>query len=180
MFKTIVASVILFLFVLQVNNSLFANENEEATAGAIAEENPATSNIENSDQTLMRAMMEAESAVEESVTTEAKEETNTEISAEVVVEKAIEATTEEVTPANAVAETVSEENAVAVVEKESDVIATVNGEKILRLSFDKRLNVFRRMNQEVTDAVKMQVVNQLTKKILLKQFVEKQDVRENA
>jgi len=32
------------------------------------------------------------------------------------------------------------------------------------------------MNQEVTDAIKTQIMNQLTKKILLKQFVEKQDV----
>ena len=36
------------------------------------------------------------------------------------------------------------------------------------------------MNQEVTDAIKIQVVNQLTKKMLLKQFVEKQDVSASA
>jgi len=132
MFKTIVVSVILFLFVLQVNNFVFANESEEAKAEASA------------------------------ATTEASAEESTTAVAETV--KSTEAVAEEV----------------AVVESESDVIATVNGEKILRLSFDKRLDVFRRMNQEVTDTIKMQVINQLTKKMLLKQFVEKQEVSASA
>jgi hypothetical protein len=32
------------------------------------------------------------------------------------------------------------------------------------------------MNQEVTRAVKIDVINQLAKKVLLKQFVERQDI----
>ena len=154
MFKTIVASVILFLFVLQANNFLFANENEEVETEVSA-------------ATAVASAEKSTAAVAETVE-----------STEVVVEETAETTTVEA--AAAVVETESEENTVAVVEKESDVIATVNGEKILRLSFNKRLDVFRRMNQEVTDAIKMQIVNQLTKKMLLKQFVEKQDVSATA
>ncbi|MCP4252246.1 MAG: hypothetical protein GY775_02350, partial [Candidatus Scalindua sp.] len=251
MFKTIVASVILFLFVLQVNNSLFAFENEEAKAkaevsSAIAEvsatieeasaEESTTAVAETVESTeavvveeavttafptsvndqITDSVTQSATVVLEEVVTEAKsiteesaeevvEEVASGISTEAVVEKAAEAVVEEetVTAAESITEVSSEEvvdkvisevstlevvekvvtsteNAVAVVEKESDVIATVNGEKILRLSFDKRLNVFRRMNQEVTDAVKMQVINQLTKKILLKQFVEKQEVSASA
>ena len=107
------------------------------------------------------------------------EEAASEVTAEAVVEKAVEVATEEVAPA-VVAETKPEESAVAAEEKETDVIAVINGEKILRLTFDKRLNVFRRMNQEVTDVIKMQVVDQLTKKILLKQFVETQEISASA
>ena len=107
------------------------------------------------------------------------EEAASEVTAEAVVEKAVEVATEEVAPA-VVAETKPEESAVAAEEKETDVIAVINGEKILRLTFDKRLNVFRRMNQEVTDVIKMQVVDQLTKKVLLKQFVEKQEISASA
>ncbi|MBT6048912.1 MAG: hypothetical protein HOG49_19110, partial [Candidatus Scalindua sp.] len=70
----------------------------------------------------------------------------------------------------------AEESTETVVEAESDVIATINGEEISRLEFDRRLNVFRRMNQDVTNVVKMQVVDQLTKKVLLKQFVDKKDI----
>ena len=61
----------------------------------------------------------------------------------------------------------SEASAEAVVESENDVIATVNGEKIIRKDFDRRLNVFKRLNQEVTRSNKMLILDQLTKKILL-------------
>lgn len=59
---------------------------------------------------------------------------------------------------------------------EKDVIATVNGEKVFRKYLDRRLNVLKRMNQEVTRSTQMLVVNQLTKKVLLKQFVEGQNI----
>ncbi len=59
---------------------------------------------------------------------------------------------------------------------EKDVIATVNGEKVFRKDLDRRLNVLKRMNQEVTRSTQMLVVNQLTKKVLLKQFVEGQNI----
>jgi len=209
MFKTIVASVLLFLFVLQANNFLFANENEEAkaeisvaTAEASAKESAEAVVEEVSSAVSADIVVEKVTETIEEVTTAvvegqtSKEEvativTETEVNTDVVVEKAAEAITDgkaiaeasitEVgTEAVVGKEVTSEEVADAVVESESDVVATVNGEKILRLSFDKRLNVFRRMNQEVTDAIKMQVVNQLTKKVLLKQFVEKQDVSASA
>lgn len=60
--------------------------------------------------------------------------------------------------------------------KGEDVIATVNGEKVFRKDLDRRLSVLKRMNQEVTRSTQMLVVNQLTKKVLLKQFVEGQNI----
>jgi parvulin-like peptidyl-prolyl isomerase len=62
------------------------------------------------------------------------------------------------------------------VEAGDEVVATVNGEEIFRKELDRRLRVLKRMNQEVTRAVKIDVINQLAKKVLLKQFVEKQDI----
>lgn len=59
---------------------------------------------------------------------------------------------------------------------EADVVATVNGEKISRKDFDRRINVIRRMNQEVTRSTEMMVVNQLAMKVLLKQFVKEQNI----
>jgi len=72
----------------------------------------------------------------------------------------------------------SNENTEAKTEVEAgdDVVATVNGEEIFRKELDRRLSVLKRMNQEVTRAVKIDVINQLTKKVLLKQFVEGQDI----
>ena len=69
-----------------------------------------------------------------------------------------------------------ESTKVVVADTQSDVIATINGEEISRQDFERRLNVFKRMNQDVTMVVKMQVVDQLTKKVLLKQFVDKKDI----
>ena len=57
-----------------------------------------------------------------------------------------------------------------------DVVAIVNGEEISRKDFDRRMNVIKRMNQDVTRSVQIQVVNQLAKKVLLKQFVEGQNI----
>lgn len=59
---------------------------------------------------------------------------------------------------------------------EADVVATVNGEKVSRKDFDRRINVIRRMNQEVTRSTEMMVVNQLAMKVLLKQFVKEQNI----
>jgi parvulin-like peptidyl-prolyl isomerase len=57
-----------------------------------------------------------------------------------------------------------------------EIVAIVNGVNIFRKDFDRRLNVFRRLNQDVTLVAKMQIVNQLTKKELLRQFVGKQNI----
>lgn len=70
----------------------------------------------------------------------------------------------------------TEKNIKVVEENDSDVIAKVNDEKIIRKDFDRRLNVFRRLNQNVTRPVKMQIVDQLTKKLLLKQFIEEKNI----
>lgn len=59
---------------------------------------------------------------------------------------------------------------------EADVVATVNGEKVSRKDFDRRINVIRRMNQEVTRSTEMMVVKQLAMKVLLKQFVKEQNI----
>ena len=153
---------------------------EEAAAGAVVEEATEAATevvaeaVEAVAEEVTAAVEEVETATEEIATIVAETEESTEaVVAEVIAEEVVEKVAEAVTETTAA---VTE----AVVESESDVIATVNGEKILRLSFNKRLNVFRRMNQEVTDTVKMQIVDQLTKKILLKQFVEKQEVSASA
>ncbi len=59
---------------------------------------------------------------------------------------------------------------------EEDIIATVNGEKVFRKDLDRRLSVLERMNQEITRSTQMLVLNQLTKKVLLNQFVEGQNI----
>ena len=118
MYKKIVVPVMLLLFILQISNLLFANENTEA---------------------------------------------KTKVSTEAAVEKK-EVEEEEAGTAD------------TAVEAEDDVIATVNGEEIFRKELDRRLGVLKRMNQEVTRAVQIQVINQLTKKVLLKQFVEGQNI----
>ncbi len=200
--RMIVIPVVLFLFAMQANNLLFANEDAEVKAEVSAV--TAEANVEESVTTVVEtegsnaAVTEVESTTEESTVVVVEKETNTEESAttvtetvestETVVEKeaeteesdaavtAAESITEESTSVVVEKDVVSAESAEAVVESESDVIATVNGEKILRISFDRRLNVYRRMNQDVTPEIKKQVVDQLTKKELLKQFVDKQDI----
>jgi len=156
-------------------NKILAEEKELEEASAEASTTAVAETVESTEAV-------AEKAVE--AATETVEAVAEEVAAEVIAEEVVEQVAEAVTETTA--EEVKEEKvavekvAEAVVESESDVIATVNGEKIFRFYFNKRLNVFRRMNQEVTDAVKAQVVNQLTKKMLLKQFVEKQGVSASA
>ncbi len=93
----------------------------------------------------------------------------------VTVDKAGEKV-EEVKAAALKTEVKTEKSSEAVEEKENDVIATVNGEKIIRKDFERRLDVFKRLNQDVTRPVKMQIVDQLTKRMLLKQFVEGKNI----
>ena len=69
-----------------------------------------------------------------------------------------------------------EEKGKEVEKKAGDVVAIVNGEKVFRKDFDKRLNVLKSMNQEISRSVEMLVVDQLTKKLLLKQFVDNQNI----
>ena len=103
---------------------------------------------------------------------------NIEVKTEVKTEETAEKETKAESDTAAVAETEAKAEAgtEAVAEAESDVIATVNGEKIIRKDFDKRMNVIKRMNQDVTRSVQLQVVNQLTNKVLLNQFVEGQNI----
>jgi parvulin-like peptidyl-prolyl isomerase len=156
MYKKIVVPVILLLFILQTSNLLFANENAEAKTEVKTEE---TVEKETKDESDTAAVAETEAKDE----TEAEAETGTEA---VVEETVAETSTEAVT----------EESAGTAVKTGDDVIATVNGEEIFRKELDRRLGVLKRMNQEVTRSVQIQVVNQLTKKVLLKQFVEGQNI----
>jgi len=197
----IVIPVLLILCLLQTNSLLFADENTEAKAevsAALEAAKAVTKGIENEEQAIINKILAEEEKLEEASAeasttavaekaveaateevAEAVEAVAEEVAAEVIAEEVVEQVAEAVTETTAAAvveEVASEAVAEAVVESEGDVIATVNGEKIFRFYFNKRLNVFRRMKQEVTDEVKMQVMNQLTKKMLLKQFVEKQDV----
>ncbi len=151
MYKKIVVPVMLLLFILQTSNLLFANEETET-----------------------KAEVSTEAAVEKKEA--AKEEAGTESVADTEAKAEIGVKVEDSTVATAETEVKSEEGTEAVAETENDVIATVNGEKIIRKDFDRRMNVIKRMNQDVTRATRLQVVNQLTNKVLLKQFVEGQNI----
>lgn len=65
----------------------------------------------------------------------------------------------------------------AVVKRDGDVVAIVNGEKIFRKALDRRLETLKRLNQEISRSVEMTVVNQLTKRLLLKQFINNQNIK---
>jgi len=186
MYKKIVLPFLLLLLVLQASCLLYAGENAEAktevkTEATVEKEKKAgadtsavagakptveadtgtVADTEAKDETSSEDVAEEEAGTDESTSTAAKKKENTEKSDAAVSETESSKT---------------EESAEAGVEAGNDVIATVNDEKILRKDFDRRLNVFRRMNQDVTSIIKMQVVNQLTKKVLLKQFIDEQDI----
>ena len=61
-------------------------------------------------------------------------------------------------------------------EKQQDGAAIVNGEIIRSEEVDKRLGVYKNLNQEITDSTKRLVLDQLIDKILLKQFVNEQGI----
>ncbi len=104
----------------------------------------------------------------------AKPEVKTEVSTEAVMET--EAKSEVSTEVAVKAEIKTEESTKAVTETENDVVAIVNGEKVFRKDFDRRLEALKSMNQEISRSVEMLVVDQLTKKLLLKQFVNNQNI----
>ncbi len=89
-----------------------------------------------------------------------KTETKTEVKTEATAEKKVKA----------------DEAAESVKETRDDVVATVNGEEIFRKELDLRLGVYKRMNQEVTRAVQIDVISRLAMKVLLNQFVEGQNI----
>ncbi len=88
-----------------------------------------------------------------------------------------EAKAEVKTEATAEKEVKADKAAKSVKDTRDDIVATVNGEEIFRKQLDRRLDVLRRMNQKVTRAVQLEVIGQLTKKVLLKQFVEGRDIK---
>ena len=61
--------------------------------------------------------------------------------------------------------------------KNSDVVALVNGEKVFRKDLDKRLSVLKKMNQDTSRATQKSIIDQLARKVLLRQFIEKQDIK---
>ncbi len=89
-----------------------------------------------------------------------KTETKAEVKTEATAEKKVKA----------------DEAAESVKETRDDVVATVNGEEIFRKELDLRLGVYKRMNQEVTRAVQIDVISRLAMKVLLNQFVEGQNI----
>ena len=89
-----------------------------------------------------------------------KTETKTEVKTEATAEKKVKA----------------DEAAESVKETRDDVVATVNGEEIFRKELDLRLGVYKRMNQEVTRAVQIDVISRLAMKVLLNQFIEGQNI----
>ncbi len=89
-----------------------------------------------------------------------KTETKTEVKTEATAEKKVKA----------------DEAAESVKETRDDVVATVNGEEIFRRELDLRLGVYKRMNQEVTRAVQIDVISRLAMKVLLNQFIEGQNI----
>ena len=95
---------------------------------------------------------------------------NTEAKAEIGVK------VEDSTVATAETEVKSEEDTEAVTEPGDEVVATVNGEEIFRKELDRRLGVLKRMNQEVTRAVQIDVISRLAMKVLLNQFIEGQNI----
>jgi parvulin-like peptidyl-prolyl isomerase len=119
----------------------------------------------------VEAKVEASTGIGETALNDGEAKVKDNAAAVVEVEEKVEETS-----AAAVADAEPEGSSEAVEENETDVIAIVNGEKIIRKDFDKRLNVFRRLNQDVTRPIKMQVIDQLTKRLLLKQFVEGQNI----
>ncbi len=150
---------------------------EETKASVIAVDAKPEESIE-SDSKISEAVEAVETKVEAGVekSETALKEGGTKVdentAAVVEVEEKIEETKASVNAADAK----PEESSGAVEENENDVIATVNDENIIRKDFDKRLNVFRRLDKDVTRSIKMQVIDQLTKKLLLKQFVEEQNI----
>ncbi len=193
MYKIIIIPVLLLLFVIQANNFLFANESSESKIGesieTVAEaeaEVEVEANVEKSTTDLQvgeskieetaAAVTETavEAKVEKSAATVAETDEKVEETKAAVIET--EAKKDESTATAIKAEAKPEESNEAVEENENDIIATVNDEKIIRKDFDRRLDVFRRLNQDVTRPIKMQIIDQLTKKLLLKQFVEEQNI----
>lgn len=61
-------------------------------------------------------------------------------------------------------------------ERDEGCIATVNGEKIPPEALEKRLSVYMSLNQEITDATKKLVLDQIIDKLLLKQFVKEEGI----
>jgi parvulin-like peptidyl-prolyl isomerase len=157
MYKKIIVPIMLLLFILQTSNLLFANENTEAKTEVKTE---ATAEKETKAKSETAAVAEAEAKAE------AEKEVKTQEGTVVVAET-------EVKPdegTEAVADVKTEKKA------NKDVVAIVNGEEVYRKDFDRRMNVIKRMNQDVTRSVQIQVVNQLAKKVLLKQFVEGKNI----
>ncbi len=182
--KIIVIPVLLLVFVIQANTFIFASESSVSKTGEnvdIVEK--AGTKAEGAETTVVDTAKEEEVAESAVVDTAKKEDVAESVvvdtaKKEDVAESAVVDTAkkEDVSESAVVEAETKQDKSSDAVENESDIIAIVNDEKIIRKDFDKRLDVFRRLSKDVTRPVKMQVIDQLTKKILLKQFVETQDI----
>ncbi len=168
--KIIIIPALLLVFVIQANTFIFASESSVSkTDGNVDIVEKAGTKAEGAETTVVDTAKEEEVAESAVVDTAKKED----VAESAVVDTAKK---EDVSESAVVEAETKQDKSSDAVENESDIIAIVNDEKIIRKDFDKRLDVFRRLSKDVTRPVKMQVIDQLTKKILLKQFVETQDI----
>jgi parvulin-like peptidyl-prolyl isomerase len=165
MYKKVVLPIVLLIFTLQTNNLLFANENAETKTEA------GTEAVTESEVTVeISTEPVAEAETEESTKVVAEAEAKPEVSKEAAVGAEAGASSEAVAESEVTPEVSTEPVA------EKDVVAIVNGEKIFRKALDVRLQTLKSMNQEISHSVEILVVDQLTKKLLLKQFVNNQNI----
>lgn len=72
--------------------------------------------------------------------------------------------------------TVKAEKEEKIEKTKEDTVAIVNGEKIPRSIFDRRLAVASKMNQDTSRSTQLYILDQIIKKVLLKQFAMEQKI----
>ncbi len=65
----------------------------------------------------------------------------------------------------------------AVAETENDVVAIVNGEKIFQKDLNMILDVLKKLNQDTSRSIQIQILDRLIKNRLLKRFIEGLDTK---
>ncbi len=71
----------------------------------------------------------------------------------------------------------AEESTEAVAETENDVVAIVNGEKIFQKDLNMILDVLKKLNQDTSRSIQIQILDRLIKNRLLKRFIEGLDTK---
>lgn len=154
MLKRILILIICAVFVFQCGGLILANgKAEEEKKGDTRQEDPET--------------------LKEQVKVEGEKEVEGKAGDEKEIVKKEEVSKEEESKEEVTKEVVAKED----VSKEEEVVAIVNGVKLFSKDLERRLSVYKKLNQEITHATKLLVVGQLTKKLLLKQFINKQNIK---